>query len=44
MKGGRTVKPGKKRIIFYFFIYLFIFFLLKMSESVILVRKVQTKP
>ena len=28
-KGGRTVKPGKKRIFF-----LFLFFLLKMSESV----------
>ena len=34
--GGRTVKPGKA---FFFF-----FFFLKMSESVILVGTVQTKP
>ena len=35
IKGGRTVKPGKSVLLFFF---------LKMSESVILVGTVQTKP
>ena len=37
VKGGRTVKPGKS-------VLLLFFFFLKMSESVILVGTVQTKP